>query len=174
MIKEQFRTYLQEYQFDCGAGAAGTVILNFEGKRINHDLLMRKLIVRRNGTEPENLAFFFKRRGYEVFSKENSTLNELRAESARGKLSIVLYQGSGTKREITNQKGGHYSVVAHMSKRYIYLLDSGVDKDYGDGIGWQILPIPVFRARWVDSWPDNGKEVCFERWRVSLKPKATE
>ncbi len=167
--KDTFVTYLQHTNYDCGAGAAGLVLLNFGASKVDHDWLMSVLEVRRDGTRPEKLEEFFKkRRKFDVFSKEESTIPELRKEVADGKLCIVLYQGSGTRAEISNMQSGHYSVVAGVGKKYVYLLDPGVDEDYGDGIGWTRLTIETFKRRWKDRWWEKGKYKYSMKWMLSI------
>ena len=168
MEKERFSTYLQKYNYDCGAGAAGIVLLNFGNSWVKHDVLMQSLGVRRNGTYPERLENYFKHRGFDVFGKENSTISDLKAELERKRLPIVLYQGSGTKEELSRLEGGHYSVVAGVGSKYIYLLDPGVAEDFGDGVGWHILKIPTFEKRWRDKWLEKGWEVYSNRWMLSI------
>jgi predicted double-glycine peptidase len=166
--KESFTTYLQKKDYDCGAGAAGIVLLNFGVPKVRHDRLMSSLEVKRSGTTPENLVRFFRRRGFDVFSKEETTISELKKELEMDRLPIVLYQGSGTKEELSNLEGGHYSVVAGVGKKYIYLLDPGVDEDYGEGVGWYKLSLSTFDRRWRDKWNVRGKEVYSVRWMLSV------
>jgi len=166
--REQYITYLQRYNYDCGAGAAGIVLLNFGQTRVNHDSLMISLEVGRNGTGPENLEAFFKKRGFDAFGKENSTLTDLRREVRKGNMPIVLFQGSGTEEEIANLKGGHYAVVAGVGTKFIYLLDPGVDEDYGDGVGWYKLSHSTFDRRWKDMWHEHGNEIWRIRWMLSV------
>lgn len=169
MDKERFTTYLQKYNYDCGAGATGIVLANFGSPRINHDLIMSALRVRRNGTDPKNIENFFKkRRKFEVYSKEGATIADLKNELEYGNLCMVLYQGSGTRGEVSRLEGGHYSVVAGISSKYIYLLDPGVAEDFGDGVGWNKLTVPEFRKRWKDKWKENRREVLCERWMLSV------
>lgn len=168
MDKERYTTYLQKYSYDCGAGAAGIVLLNLGNSRVNHDILMESLRVGRNGTWPYMLESYFKRRGYDVSSKSNSTITDLRRELANDKLPIVLYQGSGTRKEMDSYKSGHYSVVAGVGTKYVYLLDPGVDIDHGDGVGWQIVDIADFEERWRDRWKERGKYVYAKKWMLSV------
>ena len=171
MDKERYSTYVQNHNYDCGAGAAAIVLLNFGASRVNYDSLMSALNVRRSGTDTHRLERYFKRRGFEVVAQENSSVSDLRRELGKRKLCIVLYQGSGTKKEIASLKSGHYSVVAGIGRRYIYLLDPGVDEDYGDGVGWQKLKISDFKKRWLDKWKENGEEVYCVGWMLSVRPK---
>lgn len=166
--KERYTTYLQKYSYDCGAGAAGIVLLNLGGTRVNHDLLMESLEVTRNGTWQNKLERYFRRRGFYTESKEGATMTDLRRSLNDGMLPIVLYQGSGTKREMDRYKSGHYSVVAGIGTKYIYLLDPGVDKDHGDGIGWQVAEIPNFEERWRDRWKIKGKYFYSKKWMLSI------
>lgn len=166
--KEKYSTYLQRYNYDCGAGAAGIVLLNFGNSWVKHDVLMQSLGVRRNGTLPESLESYFKHRGFDVFSKAGSTMSDLRAELERKRLPIVLYQGSGTREELSRLEGGHYSVVAGVGTKYIYLLDPGIDVDYGDGVGWYKLGTSTFDRRWRDRWKERGREVYCVRWMLSI------
>lgn len=168
MDKERYTTYLQKYNYDCGAGAAGIVLLNLGNSRVNHDTLMESLRVNRNGTWPNMIESYFKKRGYDVTSKENSTITDLRRELNNGRLPIVLYQGSGTKREMERYKSGHYSVVAGVGTKYVYLLDPGIDEDSGEGIGWQVVEISDFEERWRDRWKYKGKYAYSKRWMASI------
>ena len=102
MDKERYATYLQKYNYDCGAGAAGIVLLNLGSSRVNHDLLMYSLDVKRSGTWPNKLERYFRRRGYEAESREGGSIADLKRELRHNKLCMVLYQGSGTKREISS------------------------------------------------------------------------
>ena len=165
--REQYITYLQKYNWDCGAGAAGIVLLNFGQAKINHNNLLNNLEVnRRRGTPPRNLELFFRRRGFDEFVKENSTISDLRREIKKGRLPIVMFQGSGTEEEMANYEGGHYAVVAAVGTKYIYLLDPGVDVDYGDGVGWYKLSHSTFDRRWRDK--EVGKEIYYIRWMLSV------
>lgn len=168
MEKERFATYLQKKNYDCGAGAAGIVLLNFGIPKVNHNRIMSSLEVKRSGTEPENLVKFFKRRGFDVFSTEGATVSDLRREIGWKRLPVILYQGSGTKEEISQLEGGHYSVVAGIGNKYIYLLDPGIGEDFGNGIGWNKLSLSTFDRRWRDKWNENGKEVLVIRWMLSV------
>lgn len=168
MDKERYTTYLQKYNYDCGAGAAGIVLLNLGSSRVNHDMLMYSLEVKRSGTWPSKLERYFKRRGYEVICKVGGTVAELKRELEDDKMCIVLYQGSGTRGEVSRLEGGHYSVVAGISSKYVYLLDPGVAQDFGDGVGWNKLTVPEFRKRWKDKWKENRHEVLCERWMLSV------
>jgi len=165
--REKFSTYLQKYNYDCGAGAAGIVLKNF-GEHVNHHNLMQALNVRRDGTWPNKLEEYFKRKGFNVLSKEYSTITDLRREREKGNFPIVLYQGSGTKKEIAAYQGGHYSVVAAVTSHHVYLLDPGIDKDFGQGIGWQIIEVPEFRRRWTDRWKEKGTYVYSYAWMLSV------
>ncbi len=169
MDKERFTTYLQKYNYDCGAGAAALVLLNFGISKVDHQWLMSKLEVRRNGTWPNKLEDFFKRRReFDVLSKEQATIEDLRHELREDRLVIVLYQGSGTRQEISNLKSGHYSVVAGIGTKYVYLLDPGVDEDSGEGIGWHKISITDFQRRWRDKWKEKGQDVYSLRWMLSV------
>lgn len=166
--RDNYITYLQKYNYDCEAGAAGIVLLNFGNSWVKHDVLMHSLGVKRNGAPPENLERYFKRRGFAVFGKEGSTVSDLRNELKNDRLCIVLYQGSGTRQEIANLESGHYSVVAGVGNKYIYLLDPGVAEDFGDGVGWHVLTIPAFERRWKDRWKEKGQDVYSNRWMLSI------
>lgn len=169
--REEYLTFLQKYNYDCGAGAAAIVLRNF-GLRVNYPNLMTALNVRRNGTWPNKLEEYFRKRGFNVYSQENSSIAQLKRETDNGKLSIVLYQGSGTRREMNRYEAGHYSVVAGVTSRYVYLLDPGVDKDYGHGVGWQIIDVNNFRNRWVDRWKERGEYVYAYSWMLPVgKPR---
>jgi|GEM_PF-3636842 len=169
--KESFEIYLQKRSFDCGAGAAGILLKNF-GYRVNYPNLIQALEVsRRNGTRASRLEGYFYRRGFPAYSKNNAFISDLRWDLDHGRLPIVAFQGSGTKREMARYEGGHYAVPAIISKRYVYLLDPGIDKDFGDGVGWQRLSIPEFRARWYDMDKENGKEIYYTHWMLSVGKK---
>lgn len=168
MEKDRYSTYLQKYNYDCGAGAAGIVLKNL-GEYVNHNNLMQALHVNRAGTWNTTLEEYFKKRGFAVKCGENSSIAELKRESDKGRLPIVLFQGSGTKREMERFKSGHYAVVAGVTSRYVYLLDPGVSEDGGDGVGWQIVGISDFRNRWVDRWKSEGKYVYLYGWMLSVR-----
>lgn len=165
--REDYSIYLQKYSYDCAAGAVGIVLRNF-GEKVNHYNLMQALDIRRSGTGPGRLEEYFRRRGFSVFSQENSSVAELKRQSNKGRLSIVLYQGSGTKREMASYKSGHYSVVAGVTSRYVYLLDPGVAQDYGQGVGWQVISVTDFRNRWLDRWKEKGKNVYMQGWMLAV------
>lgn len=169
-MKEGFIPYLQKHDNDCGAGATGAVMINLEpDTKIDHKYLMKALKVRKNGTDPKKIEDFFHRRPrYDAQSKVEASIVDIKRELWNGKLCVVLYQGSGTKREVHNLQGGHYSVVVEMSSRYVYMLDPGVAEDYGHGIGWNVLPVREFRDRWIDKWKENRHEVLCERWMLSV------
>lgn len=165
--REQYITYLQKHNWDCSAGAAGIVLLNFGQSRINHESLINNLDAnRRRGAPPENLVSFFMHRGFDVFVKENSTITDLRHEIKQGRLPMVMFQGSGTEEEMARFEGGHYAVVASVGTKYIYLLDPGMDEDYGEGVGWYKLSHSTFDRRWRDK--EVGREVYYIRWMMSV------
>lgn len=166
--KENFEIYLQKHNYDCGAGAAAIVLRNL-GYRVNYkNLLLALEVSRRNGTRATNLENYFRKRNFSVACRNYTSVKDLRQEVLKGHMPIVAYQGSGTRREMDRFEGGHYSVVAQITERNVYLLDPGIAEDFGDGIGWNVLKIPEFRGRWIDVDKINGDEVFYVRWMLSV------
>lgn len=113
----QLTPFIQSKAY-CGP-ASLKILLSYFGKTYSEKTLAKLSgATRKNGTEHEGLIKAIKKLGGHVHAKTNGSISELRHLVLKKRLPVLVgwYSTHGIP-------GDHYSVVYHLSKNYIYLMD---------------------------------------------------
>jgi len=165
--KSKFKFVLQKYDYDCGAAAVATILLN-TGILFDYKQLLKDLKVTRNGTRPENIwNFFLKHLELKPKLTMGAGTTDLKKQLSKGRIAIVMYQSWGSKEEHERMECGDYAVAAGIEDEKLYLLDPTAYQDWGDGIGWRVMDINYFREKWVD----KERNKVIKGWMLSAKFK---
>lgn len=103
--------------------------------------------------------------GASVFTKENGTLNELRYFVLQERLPVII--GWWSKYSLTpddppDYDYGHFSVIQHISTKYVYIADPWVDEDEKAGV--RKIPIREFMGMWHDTDTPAVPTIKVKRW----------
>jgi ABC-type bacteriocin/lantibiotic exporter with double-glycine peptidase domain len=165
--KNKYSYVIQKKDYDCGVAASYALLINSRIETIKYKKLEKILKLSKNGVSYRSIASFFSQIPHlEPKVKSRVSLDFLKSETKKGRLAIVAYQTWGKPHEVKKLICGHYSVVVKVYRNKVYLLDPAAHKDWGDGVGWRILPVSEFNKLWIDR--EHGKIV--RKWMVSVKP----
>lgn len=161
MSNENLITYLQEFDFDCGAGFAGIILRNLGYTSIDHSKLIQMLKTTPNeGTSIYNLVAFIKSLpGLDPVIQIKSTYEDLQRETRKGRVCGVAYQNWDMPVDNDKLEWGHYAIVYRAENNKIDLLDPG------EKTGLYNFDREEFERRWIDR--DEG--YIYEQWMVSFK-----
>lgn len=105
--------------------------------------------------------------GASVFTKQNGTLNELRYFILQERLPIIVgwwETFSLEPEDSPDEDCGHFSVIQHISTKYIYLADPWVGENKKAGV--RKIPIRQFMEMWHDT--DTPHNLPTKRWYMVL------
>ena len=181
----------QEEDASCGPGSLGMALnalgFTYRGKPISEKRLRELSECGEEGTEHAKLISAAKACGDNVFYKENGTLEELRHFVLKERLPVLVGWWNGP--ECTNEEvyhnheldEGHFSVIVHITERYIWLADPWIidPKDENKGAsGIRKVPIWQFMEQsnntrpkfsWCDT--DTNHYLPVNRWYMVCNSK---
>lgn len=171
-------SFSQVDDHSCGTTSLKCVLW-YHGKRLSKKKVNKICGLTKDGIDHEPLAIGATKTGAHAFAKDEGTLSELRHFLKLGYPIIVGwwsvdedeeaqgYTSFDPKWNLDERKEGdcgHYSVVFHMSEKYIWLMDP--NRFYSDGElvqgGERRFRIEDFLKVWYDTDTDDYKKV--ERW----------
>ncbi|MEK7131475.1 MAG: C39 family peptidase [Patescibacteria group bacterium] len=105
--------------------------------------------------------------GASVFTKENGTLNELKYFVLQERLPVIVGWwskfGLGPD-DPPDTDCGHFSIIRHISTKYVYLADPWFDEIEKAGV--RKIPIRDFMGMWHDT--DTPANLPVKRWYMVL------
>ncbi len=151
--KLQLKPFRQSPAY-CGP-ASLKIALAYLGKRIPEKKLARLCrTTKKHGTLHRGMVRGAKATGVRVIAKQKSTIRDMRDLIQKKKLPIIVgwYDTSG-------KEGDHYSVIYHVSKNFIYLMDPATKS------GYRKMSIKKFLERWFD-FEGTDRARLIERWMM--------
>lgn len=151
----RLKPFLQSTAF-CGP-ASLKIILSYFGKNYTEPELARLAsATKEHGTFHTGLIEAAKKCGAKTFAKEKGTLKELETWLYKKNIPVLIgwYDTSG-------EEGDHYSVVYHISKHYIYMMDPATNS------GYRKMSIKKFLSYWYD-FEDDKNTLKIHRWFMTL------
>lgn len=146
----------------CGPAALRTAANYFNKKYAEKEMSELCGTKLPDGTEHIGLIRGAKAIGAAVFTKNGGTLDEIRNFVHKHRLPVIVGWWSGpdhTREEVLNNielDEGHFSVIYHISSRYIYLLDPEMEG------GKRKISLKKFLHKWWDL--DTPKYIRSDRW----------
>lgn len=141
----------------CGP-ASFSIVLDFYGKKLSQEELGRHAhTTLQHGTSAKNLIRTAKLYGFDGKIKDNCTFQDL-AKWLKAKIPVIV--------DWFSEDDGHYSVVASLDKKYIYLEDPEI-------AGIKKIDLVTFKRIWFDFPADyikNVRDVILRR-AVVIVPK---
>ncbi len=157
-------------QSDVACGPASLkMILDFfgrtyRGKSYTEKRLIELCSTTEDGQDHEPLIVGTKKiRGASVFAKANGTIHELRHFVLQERLPVLVGWWSKfglTPDDPPDEDCGHFSVISHISRNYIYLADPWYDEIEKAGI--RKIPIRHFLKMWHDT--DTPASLPVKHW----------
>jgi ABC-type bacteriocin/lantibiotic exporter with double-glycine peptidase domain len=145
---------VQAFEFDCGPKSL-QLVLAYYGIDVREDELLQKLKTDNNGTRVGNMVDVARSYGFDVATRENTALADIRHYVDSKTPVIVLVQAWADSymtlpqwRE--NNENGHYVVVVGYTGKSIHFEDPA-------HFSRTWLSLPEFMARWHDRDPDTGR-----------------
>jgi len=150
------RSGRQSYDFDCGATAL-QVVMEYFGVEVRGDRLRRALKTGQDGTHFENMIAYARKKGFEVFAAEGTSLEQVRQFIDAGYPVIVLVQAWAERYMTLDEwkedlEDGHYVVIIGYQGDIIIFEDPASPRHT-----W--LTTGEFLARWHDVDPKTGRRV---------------
>jgi|CXWL01.1.fsa_nt_gi predicted double-glycine peptidase len=165
--KKRYKYVLQKKDYDCGVAATTAMLLNAKVKGISYRKLKKELKLNRNGVASDRLTSYFSNFvDLKPKVKVRARIEDLRSETQKGRLALVMYQTWGKPHELRDLKCGHYSVCVRVYRNKVYLLDPSAHKDWGDGVGWRTIDVLEFKKLWKDK--EFGKVI--RGWMMTVTP----
>ncbi len=117
------KPYEQQYSGYCGPASLKMVLDYYDVKKSESELARLAKSTKAKGTSGENLVKAARRLGFKAFLKDSAEISEVKKYVLNKKIPVMVNWFS--------RDDGHYSVVAGIDKKYIYLQDpelGGINK----------------------------------------------
>lgn len=156
---KSFLTNRQKYTWDCGV-AVTMFLLENKSLKVDRAKIVKELGASKSGgTDLVKLVDFFKKRPeFKSRSRENLTIDDLKDELSKGRVSLVCYQNWDRQKDIGKPDWGHYGVVVKAEKNKLVLFDPG------SKTGITKFSMADFDKRWYET--DLG--VYYPKWAMSV------
>lgn len=140
----------------CGPASLKMVLEYFGTKKSEKELVLLSKATASKGTTAENLVRAAKKLGFHAFTKDFSSIKEIKKYIDK-KTPVIVDWFSGDD--------GHYSVVADIDKKFIYLQDPDLNKI-------NKLDLITFQRVWFDFEGDmlKRKQDIFIRRLIVVYP----
>lgn len=151
----RIKSFLQSTAF-CGP-ASLKIALSFFGKEFSEKELARlSQATSEHGTFHAGMVTGAKKCGAKTFVKEKGTIKDIQQWLYKKNVPVIVgwYDTSG-------EEGDHYSVVYHISKHYIYMMDPATDS------GYRKMSLKKFLHYWYD-FEDDKNTLKIHRWFMTL------
>lgn len=123
----------------CGPACLKMVLGYFGVKKSERELVRLTGATRKHGVDAVGLLKTARALGFRGFAKDYATFADLRRYILKRRVPVIV--------DWFSEDDGHYSVVAHVDRRNIYLCDP----EFGRR---RAMPLTTFRRVWFDYVPD--------------------
>jgi predicted double-glycine peptidase len=160
----------QEKNYTCGCACVNALLKCYgEETYIENDMCELIDATTQYGTSYKSIAAFFKSEGYQVFYKQNLTIEDIKGFLDEGHPVLVAFQAWSEQKYVRYQNKwncGHYAICVGYDDLNFYFMDPSL-RDY---LGF--ITIKSFKKRHHDTDGEfNEKLVQFGMLIVGPKPK---